>query len=222
MDEERKNPWPLAWGLTALCCFTLVGGLAFIAVASAPEPVKPISSFGTFTAKDKAFACAYPANWKSRSFGGSNGTLSGGVFQQGSASISVEADLAGSLMGDIMKAPGAMMSDIGSQPGMGAVAGPAMKPPVEKLHEAAAAKMEKEYPDYQEQPAQAFQTRIGEGRYSEFTHAGALGSKYHGFRATILGGERRIEVICDAPERDWDLVRKPFLQVIGSVSPGGA
>jgi hypothetical protein len=130
MEDGPKNPWKLAGALTALCCFMLVGGLAFIAMSFQPQPIKPVTGFAKFTTKDQSFSCVYPQGWKTRSFG-SGGVVSGGEFKQGSAFISVTSDLAGSLMADISRAPGGGMIDVGGVPGMGGMATAAPKPPIE-------------------------------------------------------------------------------------------
>jgi hypothetical protein len=219
MEEGPKNPWKLAGALTAVFCFTLVGGLAFIVMSFQPQPIKPVTGFAKFTTKDQAFSCVYPQGWKTRSFG-SGGVLSGGEFKQGSASISVTSDLAGSLVADISKATGGMMTDIGGAPGMGGMMSAAQKPPIEKLHEASLAKFEKEFKEYSEEEAKPFQTPFGEGRYSEFSYDGMFGGSFRGYRATLLGGERRIEAVCTAPEKNWDTMKTHYAKVISSISPG--
>jgi hypothetical protein len=146
--------------------------------------------------------------------------VSGGEFKQGSAFISVTSDLAGSLMADISRAPGGGMIDVGGVPGMGGMATAAPKPPIEKLHEAALNKFKKEYKEYEEEDAKPFNTPFGEGRFSEFSYQAVFGASHRGYRATLLGGERRIEVVCTAPEKNWGTMKAHYAKVISSISPG--
>jgi hypothetical protein len=49
MEDGPKNPWKLAGALTAVFCFMLVGGLAFIVMSFQPQPIKPVTGFAKFT-----------------------------------------------------------------------------------------------------------------------------------------------------------------------------
>jgi len=89
----------------------------------------------------------------------------------------------------------------------------------QKLHEMDRKQLEDSLTGYQEQPAQKLQTPFGESRVSEWTGTGNAGA-LHGYRATMLGREREITVICLAPVEDWDLLQPAFHRVINSVTPG--
>lgn len=206
--NEMRNPWPMASGMTGLALFTLVGGGFFVVTAAKPKPVPAPKSFSAFKATDGSFACLQPAEWKS-SAGGAGGIRSFVNFRREGARIEVSSDLAGSLRGDIAAATNAQAGGRG-------------KPPVEKIHEAEMKAFERKYEGYQEMPAVKFQSPAGDARMSEFTSKGNFFTgKIHGYRATIMGGERRIEVVCVCPETEWAKLKPSFQRIMVSVSPGG-
>jgi hypothetical protein len=227
MDATQpSNPWPLAGGLTAAALATILGGIVYIAIAIQPEPVTAPKSFSPYTAADKTFQCVRPDGWRADG-GAQGGVICRASFEQGLAEIEIISDLAGSLMGDIVKGPGGAMPDLGGVPGAPDIGGGSQeKPrsPVEKVHDmskkdAESALKKDGFGEYEEQGAQAFQSALGEARFSEFGAGGIFG-KARGFRVTILGGERRITVLCRAPEKDWEKVKPAFRQVINSLTPG--
>ena len=75
---------------------------------------------------------------------------------------------------------------------------------------------------YQEQPAKPWRSGAGDARVSEFTAGGGMfAEKVHGYRVTILGSERSIEIICKCPETDWPTLQPVFAKVIASINSGG-
>jgi hypothetical protein len=226
VEATRSNPWTLAGGLTALCIFVLFGGLFFVLFASRPEPVGAVTALASYAAEDKAFHCVYPEGWK-KDGGGRANEISWAEFSKGDASIYINANLQGSLMGDIMKAPGGGVPDMSGVPGAGGEIAEASadvrKPPVERLHESGAAKAKKRHPKYEEMSMEAFQSPMGDARFSEFTAQGPLFTgRIHGYRVTILGGERLVEVTLRCAERDWPMLKPHFTKVVNSIAPGGA
>ena len=182
------------------------------------------ASYTAYTAPDKAFKCLAPAGWETSS-SSSQAVNSGALFRKGSAVIDVTADLQGSLMGDIVRGPAVPLPDLpgGAPPGMASALKEAQKPPVEKLHEMGRKEVAERLSHYEEQPMQTMRTSLGERRYSEFTAGGGMFSgKIHGYRVTILGGERRITVLCHCPEQDWNTLQPAFAKVVGSLGSGGA
>jgi hypothetical protein len=224
--EEGKNPWPLAWGLTSVCIFVLFGGFIFILFAAQPEPVGAVTALAVHDGHDKAFRIAYPQGWKQEG-GGRAGELSWAEFSKGEAKIRVNADLKGSLLGDIMKATsggGGGMVDVSGVPGAPAGLDDAMdaderKPPIQRLHEMGAGKAEKRWANYTELSTNPFNSRMGEGRYSEFTASGVfLTGKLHGYRVTVLSGERLIDMYTICAEKDWAMLKPHYEKVINSLS----
>lgn len=228
--DTSSNPWPLAGGLITLCLATLVGGGAFVFSRSAPEKITAPTTFSTFKAGDNSFQCDYPSDWHKKS-GESQAIASMARFERGNARIEVKADLVGSLMGD-MPAPGAGLPDLSQVPGAASLPGLSglkvdNRPAVERLHEAdkKEAKLETEasgYSEYEEDSPQKFESRMGDSRYSTF-HAkgGFMTGNLKGIRATIMGPERAVKVVCRAPEKDWDTLQPAFQRVLQSIAPPG-
>jgi hypothetical protein len=220
--QELGNPWPLAGGLTALCMTTLMGGALFIVASLQPQPVKPVTNYAVFKAPDNAFACQYPANWK-KTERSANAVASGGYFKEGNASISVEADLAGSLMTDIPAIPGGMMEEIPNVPGASELneqIRQAKRSPVERAHADQVKRLEKEMGGYEEEEPKPIQTRMGEGRIAMFTATGDMfGGEIKGYHATVLSSERAITIVCKCPAANWNTLKAPFEKVIQSVGP---
>ncbi len=222
--EFEASPWPKVGMFSAVCVGTLLGGALFVYSGLKPAPVETPTSFGRFKSADSTFQCEYPTGWNSSS-AEAQGVSSSSKFSKGGARIYVESDLKGSLMSDASRSPLSGMDlppGLANSAGLSAVVAEARKPPVVKLHEAKKehAGVEMRLEHYEEQPPTAFQTRLGDGRVSEFTgDAGGFVGKVHGYRATILGTERAVYVWCKSPEADWPKLNKAFLRVIGSVSP---
>jgi hypothetical protein len=181
----------------------------------ASERVAAPAKYTKYEASDRAFSCSAPEGWESVS-SASQGTRSGALFRKGGALIDVDADLQGSLMGDIARATGNIGA--GLVPGMEGK----RKPPVETVHEMKEKEVAESMSHYQEQPAKPFRSSAGEARVSEFTAGGGMfAEKVHGYRVTILGGERAITVIAKCPEADWPALQGVFGKVINSIKAGG-
>ena len=230
----NTNPWPLAWSLTAACLVVLLGGGGYIVYAMQPEKVSAPTSYASFVATDKAFQCTYPSGWKARQ-GQPQGIASWAEFKKGSAIIEIDATLQGSLQGDILTAQQSMADNMGGDfagvsgggmpgvPGMpGEGGGAQRRPPVETLHEAGAEAQEDEKDDYNELAPQKFPSAMGDARISEYTYTGDNWSgKKHGYRVTILGGDKLFSINCECTERDWPLLKPAFIKTLNSIGPGG-
>jgi hypothetical protein len=222
-------------GLSHLPCrrFRMQGLIQVLAIAGVlasgcrPDAAKAPTGFSPYVGPDKSFACQSPNGWK-RSESGANGIMSSVVFTSGMAKVSVTSDLQGSLMADMTRANNAQTENLnGSLPeGMQeqmAAQMPKPVPPVEKLHKAGKKSLEEKIGDYAENAMTPFQCAFGEARLSEFMgDAGMLkGGKIHGYRATILSGDRRVTVICRCPESDWSTLKPAFGTIVQSLAPGG-
>jgi hypothetical protein len=176
------------------------------------EKVAAPTSYASFAADDKSFQCIYPTGWKAVG-SSSQGIRSGAVFSKGSAKIDVDADLQGSLMGDIARSANSMVGSVA--PGLAG----RTRPPVETLHDINKKAVSENYKDYREFPTKPFRSALGEARITEFTgtHGGLFKSKIHGYRATILGGERQVTVLTRCAEDDWKTLQMAFLKVIMSL-----
>ena len=190
-----------------------VGAVALVLVlifglkALRPAAVTAPTAYKTYAAIDNTFSCDGPAGWKMHETGATSGSISTVTYELGPARMKVVSDATGSLISESFNAANANLP-------------PAEQiPAVQKLHEMDRKQLEDSLTGYQEQPAQKLQTPFGESRVSEWTGTGNAGA-LHGYRATMLGREREITVICLAPVEDWDLLQPAFHRVINSVTPG--
>ena len=199
------------YGGLALAAVVLVG-LIFLVRALRPVMVAAPTSYKTYTAIDNTFSCDQPAGWKMHETGATNGALSTVTFTTGHVKVRVVSDAIGSLMADTT--PNVSVDPI---PGMPPT--PPPKPAVEKLHEMDEKQLESSptLPGYKEEAMQKLESRVGDARVSEWT---ADEGKIHGYRATMLGGQREMTVICIAPERNWAVLKPAFQHMITSVVPG--
>ena len=213
-DGRPKGGFFVTLGVLVVAALVAI----FVFQASKPEPLKAPTAFAPFVASDKSFACESPVGWKSAS-AAEHAVTQGVLFKNGSAKIDITADLAGSLMGDIAAAGNNMAGMGGMVPGMPGA--PPPKPPVETVHEMAQRSMAKNLAEFEPTPMKPLQSSIGEARYSEYTaKGGLLEGKIRGYHITILGGERRVNVICQCPERDWKTLKPAFSRVVQSLRAG--
>lgn len=191
-------------GAGAICLVLL---LLFGLRALKPVAVTAPTSYKTYTAIDNTFSCDGPVGWKTSETGAPAGSISTVSYELGPARVKVVSDATGSLLSESFNAANANLP-------------PEQQiPAVQKLHEQDKKQLEDSLTDYQEQPAQKLQTPFGESRLSEWTATGKAGA-LHGYRATMLGREREITVICFAPAGDWAPLQPAFQRIINSVTPG--
>ncbi len=180
-------------------------------VGCSSEPAVVPTSFTSYNAKDGTFACDAPEGWLLEG-GGTRGPV-WAKFTSGPAIIDIKGDVAGSLMGDIAGTLGG-----GNQ---------AVLPQDEPVHQVHVADMEKaamEYTAYAETPTSPtiLSVRLGPARLSEFSAKTDFGTALHGYRATILGHDKRVVVYCVAPETDWQALKPAFDKVLASLERGSA
>ena len=222
-DDTGASPLPkiLLCSFLALCAF---GALAFVVLNKKPEPVAAPAKFVVYTPSDKAFAFAAPQGW-ARHSSASGGIMSSVGYEKSSAKVDVLSDLEGSLMADLSRGPG-QMPDLPPgmmSPEMEAKMKEMNRPPVEKLHETRKGRVGDAVEHYQERPMQTLNTPLGEGRCSEWSgDAGRFGGGImHGYRATVLSGDRRIIFVCRCRESDWKTLKPAFDKMLVSLAPGG-
>jgi len=186
----------------------LAGSVAVIAGCS-QAPVAAPSAYTAFNFKDGTFACEYPDGWTADS-GGKRGPI-WATFKSGPAEIRIRGDVAGSLAGSI----------VGNFGGGSGQQMPAELEPVQQVHVAAAEDAKNAYSGYEEigQPA-VLDVSLGPGRVSEFTASTAFGGGLHGYRATVLGHDKRVEVFCVCPESDWQTLQPAFNHVLSTLKRG--
>jgi hypothetical protein len=194
-----------------LACLFAIAVLAFSLTGCGSEKAVVPTSYTSYNAKDGTFACDAPEQWEITG-GGKQGPV-WAKFTSGPAVISIKADVTGSLIGDIQGTLGG-----GNQ---------AVLPedePVHVVHVSAMEDAAKEYDGYAETAAgpAVITSRLGPARLSEFTAETSFGTPLHGYRATILGHDKRVTVFCVAPEADWTALKPAFDQVIASLERGSA
>jgi hypothetical protein len=199
----RKPSFPVRPAAAAWALF------AALSISGCGEAVPAPTAFVPYNSTDGRFSCDYPKGWAADGGGKAESPNSWAKFTRGNAVIRINADLAGSLFGDMARASGA---------GLGGEA----EPPVARVHQMGVRRMKEEFSNYTEREPKPFQSQgVGEGRRSTFIADQTLGGKLYGYRATLLAGDRRLEVICSCPATNWKALRPAFEKVIASVGQGG-
>jgi hypothetical protein len=199
-DLRRGRPSPGLGRLIRIAPLLTI--LGFLSGCAGGGPVPAPTAYTRFDSKDRQYMVEYPEGWQITAAGG-NSLLSRSAFEMGSAKIAITADQAGSLMAGPARPP---------EPGE--------EPPVARMHEMSKDKLTDEIPGVEEQAAQPVKSVVGEGRVSEFSAVGSLGRKIKGYRATFLTRDRRLVVICQCSESDWENLKPAFMKVIQSIAPG--
>lgn len=170
------------------------------------ERVAAPTGFAQYKARDNSFTCELPAGWKQKG-GSAGGIMSGVTAAKGDATIDITADLAGSLRGDMERS---RLTMTGSS-----------RSPVYGVHADLEEELGERWADFSPRPPKRFQSKMGEACYSEFTaKGGTWGGRIRGYAVTMLGGERRVKVICYCSERDWPNLRGAFVRVANTLAAG--
>jgi hypothetical protein len=192
--------------ITVLLC--VVGLLLF---SGCGESVSAPTSFASYTSTDGRFSCDYPQGWQAE--GGGSTDYSWAKFTKGGVEIRIDADIAGSLFGDIAKSSSAMMGGTPDESSENA--------PVAQVHEQGLKRMKNDYTNYQEREPKVVKADVGVGRRSTFIADQTLGGKLYGYRATFLGNDRRLTVLCTCPATNWQALKPAFEKVVASLRYGG-
>lgn len=189
----------------------LFAGVALVfALGCGGQSVVMPTSYALWNCKDGTFECEYPENWEAKG-GGKRGPV-WAKFASGPALISVKADLVGSLMGDL----------VGSIT-QGADQLPITLEPVHVIHVESQDAAATDFEGYTETAGpNVHDCPLGPARLSEFDYATSFGSKMCGYRATILGKDKRVTVFCTCPESDWKVLKPEFDKVLASFARGTA
>jgi hypothetical protein len=202
MKIGKKAGW--AWA---------VAGAVLLTCGCGGRAVVP-SSYETYKADDDSFKIQYPAQWKAS--GGGKG-YAWAKFISGNAQIKVDTSLVGSLIGDIAQS----QNQAFGHDGKGA------KIPGEKEVDMAPVRVAHDFEKeaflestgFKEQDPVAVKTGLGSARKSEFTGSATFGGGIHGYRATALTLDKRVRVLCQCPESEWQTLKPVFDKVIESVGP---
>jgi hypothetical protein len=192
--------------------FIIAMGAMLSASGCGSAPAAAPTAYGEYNSPGGTFACEYPDGWQAD--GGGKRGLEWAKFKSGSSEIRVDTGVAGSLMGDIA-------GTLGGKTGEEEL-GPEFEP-VHDVHIAGQDWAEKEYSGYKEvgEPA-VLDVRVGPARSSEFTASSTFGSGLHGYRATMLGNDKAVTVICVCPESDWKTLQPAFDHVLSTFKRGVA
>jgi hypothetical protein len=201
---------------TLVAGFMMVGILVAGCSQAVPAPeLKPDIGPG------KGFTYLRPQGWRGEGkieVGGNAGSIE---LRKNAAYVRIGADLAGSLMADVSTASSNSMGAAGDAlpGGLGTAMRAANKPAVEKLHDIQGTTLAAKFKDFKDGKMQPFQSKLGEGRFSEFT--GELDANdIHGYRVTILGSDKRYSVRTQCTESDWKTLKPIFEKIVQSVGPG--
>jgi hypothetical protein len=166
------------------------------------------ASYKTYSAGNGAFKITYPAEWEAE--GGDKAGYAWVKFSSGSSQITVDANIVGSLMGDIAKS-GIKIAGIQNNTEENA--------PIASVHEQERAGFEEDG-SVKEQKAVVIETGFGDSRKSEYTGKTTFGGVFHGYRVTALSNDKRIRVVCQCPEAEWEALKPAFDKVVVSVAQG--
>jgi hypothetical protein len=200
MNSNRKM-WVLAAALGAVLA---IGGCTGKAVVP--------TSYSTYNAKDGSFQIQYPEGWESD--GGDTRDYAWAKFTSGGAVISVDANAVGSLLGDIA---GPRTMHVGGQ----VVTPDEENAPVAKVHEHEKEGFESDEGVTEEKPV-VVRTGFPDARKSEFSGSKTFGGKFRGCRVTALSVNKRVRVVCECPESEWESLKPAFDKAIQSVAMGKA
>ncbi|MEM8945718.1 MAG: hypothetical protein AAGD11_11085 [Planctomycetota bacterium] len=196
MGTLRKMRW---WsvGLASLSLLGCGGGSAVIP-----------TSYSSYNAKDGSFACDTPDGWEIKG-GGKSGTPVWAKFTSGSALIHFKASSTNRLANASMTGRGAEANEV-----------PAFAP-VHLLHIEAMKQAEEEFEGYSETVGPTVMNcPLGPARMSEFTFDTTFGTLMHGYRISIIGFDRGVNVFCICPDNDWKTLKPVFDKVLASIVRG--
>ena len=166
------------------------------------------TSYSSYNAKDGSFACDTPDGWDIKG-GGRSGTPVWAKFASGSALIHFKASSTNRLANAALSGRSPAANEIPSLA------------PVELLHVDAIKQVEQDYDDYTEIAGPTVMNcDLGPARMSEFTYTTSFGSNMHGYRISIIGYDRGVNVFCICPEGEWKTVMPVFDKVLASIERG--
>jgi hypothetical protein len=197
---------------------TVSCGLPILSSGCGGGNVAAPTSFAKYNADNGDFAFEYPDGWDVSGFGKKNHVVK---ITKGGATITVQSDLTGSLIGDI--AGSAVTAMTGTVPGTGLDAEATEDlEPVAQVHQMAQEAMAEEFGNYSEGEPEKVTPTLGNARMSEFTAKTGFGQEIRGIRATVLARDKRVVVICTCSASNWEALKPAFKKVIESLQYGQA
>ncbi|MEZ6148262.1 MAG: hypothetical protein R3B91_23085 [Planctomycetaceae bacterium] len=217
-SDQRRDPSKSRKTLilVALVLFGLIGGggVGYVVMSAAtatkapPEPQKYVQ----YKSQEGHFSADAPDGWKTDGAGGTGGVPPWARFEDGTATISIKGNLAGSAVSDMFGAsqnPGGLDEEI-----------PEELTPIGKMHEFQKERIAVDYSDYEEQPGKNVKIPWGEVRISEFTASEGFGSSIRGYRMTMTSVQWQINVVAKCPKRKWEEYQPIFDHVLHSIDNG--
>ena len=199
MKKHRVEMWTLAAAIGAA-----------LAIAGCTGKAVVPTSYSMYNSKDGSFQIQYPAGWEAD--GGDRSGYAWAKFTSGNAVISVDANVVGSLLGDIAKRKmvhGGILPDQEE------------RSPAAVVHEQEKGGFEEEEGVTEQEPV-IVKTGFPDARKSEFSGSKTFGGAIRGCRVTALGTDKRIRVVCECPESEWEALKPAFDKAIESVAMGKA
>ncbi|WP_148596538.1 hypothetical protein [Aquisphaera giovannonii] len=173
------------------------------AEAAKADPAADAALAQELAPKDGAFRLKGPKGWTSDTGSRPDNTYSWVTLENGSAKVSIHADIQGSLM----SGSDASRHD---EPEGSEFA------PVHRAHELYVKTAAEEFSEYKESKPVVIKSGLGEGRIALFNAAegGILGStKLRGYHATFLSRDRRVSILCRCPAKDFASTKATFLAI---------
>lgn len=159
-------------------------------------------SFAKFDAPDGTFSVEYPEGWEAKGGAPSGSGYSWAKFTKGNAQIKVDTGQAGSLLGDISKST---QTAHGHTPDPDEI--------VKEIHEFERDGFADDYSSFKEQlPVTVPTAGMGPAVCSIF-----FADSVMGVRATALGHNHRIRIVCTCPPSNWKILRPAFEKVVASL-----
>jgi hypothetical protein len=185
--------------LTALAGMLSAGGCGGPAVV--PQ------SYSNYKDPNNLFSIQYPDYWDGNTGSSANAKTGWAKYSSGNAEIHVSVCPVADLIASIAQTGINPIVDLEINPSAAA----------SKVHWLEGPQLNKDS-EFKEQRALPVVTKAGKGFWSEFTSADT-DSPEHGYRATVVIGKNRVQIICRCPEAEWQDLKPAFDTVIASVGP---
>jgi hypothetical protein len=202
-DKKRMECGLLISRHVKFLLLTALAGMLWSAGGCDSGPAIVPKTFGNYKDPNNFFSIQYPDSWDASTASSAESKKGYAKYTSGDAEIHVTVCPVMELIGKM------------AQTGHVVAVGPG-------TDRAAAAKTVHwlEKPDekelgIKEQRTLPVETKAGRGNWSEFTTTSE--TPEHGYRATVVIGDNRIQIICQCPESEWQALKPAFDQVIKSV-----
>lgn len=191
-----------------------LSGSALSAGRTSPSIAAP-ERFEKFEHPSGAFQCVYPTGWDARGAGKKD--YGWAKFESGNIQVSLAESLTGSILGDIA---GTAVFGGGDNRDLSRDPREEQQAAVLGVHALKGSILAKERDGYEEGPPEFLQVKMGNVALSAFREPGWFGNQLRGYRGTLLGGNRQIDIMCTCAEADWPILEPTFRRMIESLERG--